>query len=124
LSKDLARYFGSHVRFNHIWRNQKFTLDKDALGYLPKKGKETFIPKESIFVNSNVSFEEKEKVNMCHKCKAKVDVNHQARLRRLYPWILPIFLRKILRVLFVLNMLVDLLVVVKRNLFGAKNFGH
>jgi hypothetical protein len=32
LSKDLARYFGSHVWFNHIWTNQKFTLDKDALG--------------------------------------------------------------------------------------------
>jgi hypothetical protein len=58
LSKDLARYFGSHVRFNHIWTNQKFTLDKDALGYLPNKGKEAFIHKERIFVNSNVSFEE------------------------------------------------------------------
>jgi hypothetical protein len=77
LSKDLARYFGSHVRFNHIWTNQKFTLDKDALGYLPKKGKEAFIPKESIFVSSNVPFEEEEKVKMCHKCKAKVDVKHQ-----------------------------------------------
>jgi hypothetical protein len=58
LSKDLARYFGSHVQFNHILTNQKFTLDKDALGHLPKKGKEAFIPKESIFVNSNVSFME------------------------------------------------------------------
>jgi hypothetical protein len=61
LKKDLAWYFGSHVRFNHIWTNQKFTLDKDALGYLPKKGKEAFIPKESIFVSSNVPFEEEEK---------------------------------------------------------------
>jgi hypothetical protein len=49
LSKDLAQYFGSHVRFNHIWTNKKFTLDKDALGYLPNKGKEAFIPKESFF---------------------------------------------------------------------------
>jgi hypothetical protein len=39
LSKDLARYFGSHVRFNHIWTNKKFTLEKNELGYLPKKGK-------------------------------------------------------------------------------------
>jgi hypothetical protein len=82
LPKDLARYFGSHVRFNHIWTNQKFTLDKDALGYLPKKGKEAFIPKESIFVNSNVSFEGEEKVKMCHKCKAKVDVNHQCKSKK------------------------------------------
>jgi hypothetical protein len=58
LSKYLVRYFGSHVRFNHIWTNKKFTLDKHALGYLPKKGKEAFIPKESIFVSSNVPFEE------------------------------------------------------------------
>jgi hypothetical protein len=48
LSKDLARYFGSHVWFNHIWTNQKFTLEKNGLGYLPKKGKEAFIPKEKI----------------------------------------------------------------------------
>jgi hypothetical protein len=80
LSKDLARYFWSHVRFNHIWTNKKFTLDKDALGYLPKKGKETFIPKESIFVSSNVPFEEK--VKMCHNCKAKVDVNHQCKSKK------------------------------------------
>jgi hypothetical protein len=86
---------------------------------LPKKGKEAFIPKESIFVSSNVPFEEEEKVNMCHKCKAKVDVNHQCKSKK------TVFLRKILRVLFVLNMLAALLVVVKRNLFGCqKIFGH
>jgi hypothetical protein len=58
LSKDLARYFGSHVRFNHIWTNQKFTLGKNGLGYLPKKGTEAFIHKEKIFVTSNVTNEE------------------------------------------------------------------
>jgi hypothetical protein len=77
LSKDLARYFGSHVRFNHIWTNQKFTLEKNGLGYLPKNGKEAFIPKEIIFVTSNVTYEEEEEVKMCHKCKAKVDVTHK-----------------------------------------------
>jgi Zn finger protein HypA/HybF involved in hydrogenase expression len=82
LSKDLARYFGSHVQFNHIWTNQKFTLNKDALGYLPKKGKEAFIPKESIFVNANVSFEEEEKIKMCHKCKTRVDVDHQCKSKK------------------------------------------
>jgi hypothetical protein len=49
---------------------------------LPKKGKEAFIPKESIFVNSNVTFEEEEKVKMCHKCKEKVDVNHQYKSKK------------------------------------------
>jgi hypothetical protein len=83
LSKDLARYFGSHVRFNHVWTNQKFTLEKNGLGYLPKKGKEAFIPKEKIFVTSNVTYEEEEEeVNMCHKCKAKVDVNHQFKSKK------------------------------------------
>jgi hypothetical protein len=33
LSKDLAWYFGSHVWFNHIWTNQKITLEKNGLGY-------------------------------------------------------------------------------------------
>jgi hypothetical protein len=49
---------------------------------LPKKGKEAFIPKESIFVSSNVPFEEEE-VKMCHKCKAKVDVNHQCKSKKI-----------------------------------------
>jgi hypothetical protein len=83
LSKDHAPYFGSHVRFNHIWTNQKFTLEKNGLGYLPKIGKDASIPKERIFVTSNVTYEEEEEeeeeVKMCHKCKAKVDVNHQCK---------------------------------------------
>jgi hypothetical protein len=82
LSKDLAWYFGSHVRFNHIWTNKKFTLEKNGLGYLPKKGREDFIPKEKIFVTSNVTYEEEEEVKMCHKCKAKVDVNHQCKSKK------------------------------------------
>jgi hypothetical protein len=81
LSKDLARYFGSHVRFNHIWTNQKFTLEKNGFGYFLKKGKEAFIPKENIFVTSNVTYEEEE-VKMCHKCMSKVDVNHQCKSKK------------------------------------------
>jgi hypothetical protein len=49
---------------------------------LAHKGKEAFIPKESIFISSNVPFEEEEKVKMCHKCKAKVDVNHQCKSKK------------------------------------------
>jgi hypothetical protein len=82
-SKDLARYFGSHVRFNHTWTNQKFTLEKNGLGYLPKKGKEAIISKEKIFVTSNVTYEEEEEeVKMCHKCKTKVDLNHQCKSKK------------------------------------------
>jgi hypothetical protein len=50
LSKDLARYFGSHVRFNHIW-----TYEEE---------------------------EEEEEVKICHKCKAKVHVNHQCKSKK------------------------------------------
>jgi hypothetical protein len=80
LSKDLAQYFGSHVWFNHIWK-KKFTLEKNGLGYLPKKGKEASIPQDKNFVTSNVSYEEEE-VKMRHKCKAKVDVNHQCKSKK------------------------------------------
>jgi hypothetical protein len=76
-SKDLARYFGSHVQFNHTWTNQKSTLEKNGLGYLPKKRTEAFISKEKIFVISNVTYEEEEEVKMCHNCKATADLNHQ-----------------------------------------------
>jgi hypothetical protein len=60
----------------------KIHLGENGLGYLPKKGKEAFIPKKSIFVNSNVSFEEEEKVKMCHKCKTKVDASHQCKSKK------------------------------------------
>jgi hypothetical protein len=33
-------------------------------------------------VSSNVPFEEEEKVKMCHKCKAKVDVKHQWKSKK------------------------------------------
>jgi hypothetical protein len=50
--------------------------------YLPKKGKEAFIPKEKIFVTSYVTYEEEEEVKMCHKCKAQVDVNDQCKSKK------------------------------------------
>jgi hypothetical protein len=39
---------------------------------LPKKGKEDFIPKEKIFVTSNVTYEEEEEVKMCHSVRQKL----------------------------------------------------
>jgi hypothetical protein len=122
LSKDLARYFGSHVRYNHIWTNKKFTLDKDALGYLPKKGKEAFIPKESIFVNSNVSFEEEEKVKMCHKCKAKVDVNHQCKIKKTVSLDPSYILKKDSKGVVCAQYVGCSLGSSKRNLFGCQKF--
>ena len=82
LSKDLARYFGSHVRFNHCWTNQKFTLNKNGIDYLPKQGKEAFISKKTTFVSSNVTLQEEEKFKVCHICKTKVDVSHKCKSKK------------------------------------------
>jgi hypothetical protein len=35
------------------------------------------------FVTSNVTYEEEEEVKMCHKYKAKVDMNHQCKSKKI-----------------------------------------
>jgi hypothetical protein len=34
-------------------------------------------------LTSNVTYEEEEEVKMCHKCKAKVDLNHQCKSKKI-----------------------------------------
>jgi hypothetical protein len=62
LSKDLAKWFGSHAKFNHCWTSKKFTLNRNGIDYEPKKGKSTFIPKKTIFEKSQVKYNEEEKM--------------------------------------------------------------
>ncbi|CAO2038807.1 unnamed protein product [Urochloa humidicola] len=82
LSKDLSRWFGSHVKFNHCWTNQKFTLNKNGIDYLPKKGRKAFTPVATKFVKASVRYEEEDKVKTCHICKTKVALNHKCKSKK------------------------------------------
>jgi len=43
LTNDLSKCYDSRAKFNHCWSSQKFTLNKQGFGYIPKKGKKAFV---------------------------------------------------------------------------------
>jgi hypothetical protein len=84
--------------------------------------KDAFIPKNSTFVTSNVTFEEEEKFMVCHICNAKVDANHKCKSKKTVSLDPSYILKKILRVLFVLNLFVVLLVVIEKSPLWCQKF--
>jgi hypothetical protein len=84
--------------------------------------KDAFIPKKSTFVTSNVTFEEEEKFMVCHICNAKVDANHKCKSKKTVSLGSSYILKKILKVLFVLNLFVVLLVVIEKSPFWCQKF--
>ena len=62
LTKDLSKFYDSRVKFNHCWSRQKFTLNRQGLEYIPKKGKKTFYEIKTVFVK-------KDGRPYCEKCK-------------------------------------------------------
>jgi FtsZ-binding cell division protein ZapB len=82
LSKDLAKWFGSHAKFNHCWTSQKFTLNRNGIDYEPKKGKSAFIPKKTIFEKSQVKYNEEDKMKTCFICKKKVEAHHMCKNKK------------------------------------------
>ena len=50
------------LKFNHCWSSQNFTLNRQGLGYIPKKGKKAFYETKTVFVK-------KDGRPYCEKCK-------------------------------------------------------
>ena len=50
------------AKFNHCWSSQKFTLNRQGLGYIPKKDKKAFYETKTTFVK-------KDGRPYCEKCK-------------------------------------------------------
>ena len=50
LTNDLIKCYDSRAKFNYCWTSQKFTLNKQGLGYIPKKGKKAFYETKTVFV--------------------------------------------------------------------------
>jgi hypothetical protein len=53
LTNDLSKCYDSRAKFNHHWSSQKFTLNRQGLGYIPKKGKKAFYATKTTFVKSD-----------------------------------------------------------------------
>ena len=62
LTNDLSKCYDSRAKFNHCWSSQKFTLNKQGFGYIPKKGKKAFVQIKTTFVKSSGK-------SYCKKCK-------------------------------------------------------
>ena len=52
-TNDLRKCYDSRAKFNYYWASQKFTLNKQGFGYIPKKGKKVFVQTKTIFVKSS-----------------------------------------------------------------------
>ena len=62
LTNDLRKCYGQMAKFNHCWGNKKFSMNKEGLEYIPKKGRAAFVQTRTTFVKaSGVSF--------CENCK-------------------------------------------------------
>jgi len=62
LTNDLSKCYDSRAKFNHCWSSQKFTLNRQGLGYIPKKDKKAFYDTKTVFVT-------KDGRPYCEKCK-------------------------------------------------------
>jgi hypothetical protein len=57
----LGKAYGSEARLLKFLGSQRFSLNKEGLGYTPKKGKAAFATPKASFVKSNGRF--------CNRCK-------------------------------------------------------
>ena len=69
LTNDLRKCYGQMAKFNHCWGNQKFSMNKEGLGYIPKKGRAAFVHTWTTFVKASG-------VSYCENCK---NLGHDAK---------------------------------------------
>ena len=53
LTNDLSKCYDSRAKFNHCWSSQKFILNKQGLGYIPKKDKKAFYETKTVFLKKD-----------------------------------------------------------------------
>jgi hypothetical protein len=63
LTLDLEKAYGGKAKLDFILGSQRCSLNREGLGYLPKKGKNAFVKQKTMFV--------KECDKVCHKCHKK-----------------------------------------------------
>jgi hypothetical protein len=68
LNHALGKAYGGEARLLKCLGSQRFSLNKEGLGYTPKKGKTTFTTHKPSFVKSNGRF--------CNRCKQVGHLEH------------------------------------------------
>ena len=63
LTHDLEKAYGGKTKLDFILGSQRCSLNREGLGYVPKKGKNAFVKQKTLFV--------KECDKVCHKCHKK-----------------------------------------------------
>jgi hypothetical protein len=63
LTHDLEKAYGGKAKLDFILGSQWCSLNREGLGYVPKKGKNAFVKQKTLFV--------KECDKVCHKCHNK-----------------------------------------------------
>jgi hypothetical protein len=63
LTHDLEKAYGGKAKLDFILGSQRCSLNREGIGYVPKKGKNAFIKQKTLFV--------KECDKVCHKCHKK-----------------------------------------------------
>ena len=63
LTHDLEKAYGGKKKLDFILGSQRCSLNREGLGYVPKKGKNAFVKQKTLFV--------KECDKVCHKCHKK-----------------------------------------------------
>ena len=61
LTHALGKAYGGEARLPKCLGSQRFSLNKEGLGYIPKNGKSAFATYKTCFVRSNGQF--------CNRCK-------------------------------------------------------
>jgi hypothetical protein len=69
LTHALGKAYGGDARLLKCLGSQRFSLNKEGLGYIPKKGKKAFVTPKPSFVKSNGSY--------CYRCKQSGHQEHK-----------------------------------------------
>jgi hypothetical protein len=74
LTRALGNAYGGDARLLKCLDSQHFSLNKEGLGYTPKKGKVAFVTPKASFVRSNGQF--------CHSCKQVGHIEQQCKNKK------------------------------------------
>ena len=77
LTHALGNAYGGDARLLKCLGSQRFSLNKEGLGYTPKKGKATFVTPNASFVKGNGQF--------CNRCKqvGHIEQNYKTNKNKL-----------------------------------------
>ena len=83
LTRALSNAYGGDVRLLQCLGRQRFSLNKEGLGYTPKKGKAAFAPHKTSFVKYNGRFYTscKQVDHKEHECKNKSKIANVSSIK-------------------------------------------